>query len=178
MNERKPTPEELFEALDGEDDDIEAARILALSDEALDGELAKAGFDPATERARGRKLGERALGGATSQGTGQPPRRFASARWITLLAASLGALAVGGIGIGSGLFGPTDDHVGASAPRPGWTGEPASQKARRVALQACDAERWAECIDGLDAARKLDPAGDADESVQRARAAAAEHLAK
>jgi len=45
---------------------------------------------------------------------------------------------------------------------------------RDVALAACDAGRWAECVRGLDAAKALDPAGDEAPEVQNARAQAAD----
>jgi hypothetical protein len=40
---------------------------------------------------------------------------------------------------------------------------------RRTALAQCDAMSWFACVAGLDSARELDPAGDADPRVQAAR---------
>jgi RNA polymerase sigma factor (sigma-70 family) len=47
---------------------------------------------------------------------------------------------------------------------------------RRDALQKCDAKAWQECLDGLDAARALDPAGDGDPKVRAARDVASKAL--
>jgi len=44
---------------------------------------------------------------------------------------------------------------------------------RRGALDACDRHEWDACVKGLDEAAKLDPAGDADDSVKKAREAVA-----
>lgn len=48
-------------------------------------------------------------------------------------------------------------------------GDPRAEPIRRGALEKCDAGAWDECIAGLDAAKKLDPAGDARPEVKRAR---------
>src|SRR5690606_24791075 len=40
---------------------------------------------------------------------------------------------------------------------------------RRAAFAACDDGRWQACLDGLEEARQLDPAGDRDDAVQDAR---------
>jgi len=49
------------------------------------------------------------------------------------------------------------------------------QRMRDEALRACDRREWTRCVEGLDAARSLDPIGDAAPAVQRARQLA--HLA-
>ncbi len=43
---------------------------------------------------------------------------------------------------------------------------------REDALAACDRREWGTCLDGLDRAKDLDPAGDGDTRIQSARAAA------
>jgi DNA-directed RNA polymerase specialized sigma24 family protein len=48
---------------------------------------------------------------------------------------------------------------------------------REDALAACDRAAWAACIDGLDRAKEIDPAGDEDGRIKSARAAAANHQA-
>lgn len=175
MSERKPTANELFETLGEQDDDEEAARVLSLSDEALDAELARGGFDPATERERGRMLGTPAIGGHPSPSGTPPPRRSMAPWWVNLLAASLGVLVL--VGIGWGLLEPAEElRLGAGASWPERTAEP-PKEVRRRALEDCDARRWASCLEGLDTAREGDPAGDADERVQRARSDAARALA-
>ncbi len=50
-----------------------------------------------------------------------------------------------------------------------------AQRLRDEALRACDRLEWTRCLDGLDAARALDPVGDDSPAVQRARQLA--HLA-
>ncbi|HEY5148207.1 MAG TPA: hypothetical protein VII82_15640 [Polyangiaceae bacterium] len=48
---------------------------------------------------------------------------------------------------------------------------------RRKALDACDRQEWAACLEDLDVARDVDPAGEKDEKIQRARAMATQHVA-
>jgi hypothetical protein len=66
----KPPRPDLFERIEQEAMKDEAERILALTDEELDAELAAAGFDPAAVRARGR-----ALGAALDAKYGRGPKR-------------------------------------------------------------------------------------------------------
>ena len=47
---------------------------------------------------------------------------------------------------------------------------------RRDALHACDIGNYADCLEGLDRAAKVDPAGDASPAVQEARRNAAQRL--
>lgn len=57
--------------------------------------------------------------------------------------------------------------------------EPPNERAaelRRAALEACGAGAWRRCLDGLNAARRLDPDGDRAPAVQQARRAAASAL--
>ena len=51
-----------------------------------------------------------------------------------------------------------------------------AQDERKRALAACDALQWQSCLDGLDRAKALDPAGDAAENVQNARKLAQDAL--
>lgn len=58
--------------------------------------------------------------------------------------------------------------------------DPRLERAERVradALSACEREAWSECVKGLDDAAELDPAGDTEDAVQRARRRAREALA-
>ena len=55
------TPEETWAALEAAADEDEMERILALTDEEVDAELAAEGFDPAAERARGATLARELL---------------------------------------------------------------------------------------------------------------------
>jgi RNA polymerase sigma factor (sigma-70 family) len=47
--------------------------------------------------------------------------------------------------------------------------DPRAQQIRKDALERCAASDWAKCVDGLDEAKRLDPAGDARPEVQKAR---------
>ncbi|MEO7111821.1 MAG: sigma-70 family RNA polymerase sigma factor [Polyangiaceae bacterium] len=47
---------------------------------------------------------------------------------------------------------------------------------RKRALASCDALAWTDCLDGLDRAKNLDPAGDAAQNVQNARKLATDAL--
>jgi DNA-directed RNA polymerase specialized sigma24 family protein len=50
--------------------------------------------------------------------------------------------------------------------------DPRAAPVRRLALERCAAEDWKKCVDGLDEAKRLDPAGDARPEVKQARQAA------
>ena len=54
--------------------------------------------------------------------------------------------------------------------------DPRAEPMRRLALEKCASGEWKPCVDGLDEARRLDPAGDARPDVQQARDAAANAL--
>jgi RNA polymerase sigma factor (sigma-70 family) len=47
--------------------------------------------------------------------------------------------------------------------------DPRAEPMRQQALERCAASDWAKCLDGLDQAKRMDPAGDARPEVQRAR---------
>ena len=50
--------------------------------------------------------------------------------------------------------------------------DPRAEPVRRFALEKCAAADWKACVDGLDEAKRLDPAGDTQPVVQQARQAA------
>ncbi len=50
--------------------------------------------------------------------------------------------------------------------------DPRAEPVRRLALEKCAAADWKSCVEGLDDAKRLDPAGEARPDVQRARQAA------
>jgi DNA-directed RNA polymerase specialized sigma24 family protein len=54
--------------------------------------------------------------------------------------------------------------------------DPRAEPMRRLALEKCASDDWKPCLEGLDQARRLDPAGDARPDVQSARRAAAKAL--
>jgi DNA-directed RNA polymerase specialized sigma24 family protein len=63
------------------------------------------------------------------------------------------------------------------APAPEATPEERAAELRNDAFEKCDSGRWRECIDGLDDAWRLDPAGDSTPTVQTRRRAAERALA-
>ena len=54
--------------------------------------------------------------------------------------------------------------------------DPRAEPLRRRALERCASAEWRPCVEGLDEARRLDPAGDARPDVQQARQAAGRAL--
>ncbi|HVH40744.1 MAG TPA: sigma factor [Labilithrix sp.] len=54
---------------------------------------------------------------------------------------------------------------------------PRAEELRKLGVEKCQAAEWKDCIEKLDAAKKLDPAGDARPEVRRARDDAAKALA-
>lgn len=54
--------------------------------------------------------------------------------------------------------------------------DPRAEPMRRLALEKCGRDEWKPCLEGLDQARELDPAGDGRPEVQEARRAAGKAL--
>ncbi len=52
------------------------------------------------------------------------------------------------------------------------------KEARRRAFEACDRQEWQPCLEGLDEAKRLDPAGDATNDVETMRAKVKEAIEK
>lgn len=65
----------------------------------------------------------------------------------------------------------------APLPVPEPTLEERAAELRRDAFDSCEAKQWQRCLEKLDAAKQLDPAGDGDARVQDARARARLELA-
>ncbi len=106
-------------------------------------------------------------------------RRKARASW-----AAFAALAA--VGVFAILLAQNEPPKVGSAPpyHPDESGTPRVQTTeemlqivRRKALDACDRQEWATCLENLDVARDVDPAGEKDEKIRRARAMATQHLA-
>jgi DNA-directed RNA polymerase specialized sigma24 family protein len=112
-------------------------------------------------------------------------RRHFRARWAAQIAA---ALALGALAwfllrprererpITPVFTAPVSVSSSAPPPPPPPLPDPAIEL-RRVALEQCVSKQWQACLDGLDQAAKLDPAGDTSVEVQGARAAAKKALA-
>jgi len=61
------------------------------------------------------------------------------------------------------------------------TPDPATERGRQMragAMRACSEQRWSACLDGLDRAKRLDPAGDRQPAVGTARQQAIEALSE
>lgn len=109
-------------------------------------------------------------------------RKHYRARWAAILA----ALVLVAVAVGLALRKkPKEEEiaplpsppVAPSAPLlpppvPQATPQERAEELRRDAFEKCAAHLWQDCIDGLDGARRLDPAGDLAPSVQERRAAA------
>jgi hypothetical protein len=79
-----------------------------------------------------------------------------------LLAAALGGVL--GVVVIVGRMLESDDTVAAPYPGPSM-----AEELRERAFAACDAQRWDECLQGLDAARDRDPSGEQDARVREYR---------
>jgi DNA-directed RNA polymerase specialized sigma24 family protein len=101
-------------------------------------------------------------------------RKHYRARWAAQLAAvaALAVLAIAAYAIWRGRATPGPQDIAEEKRTP----LDQAHEIRRLALLDCEKEKWAPCIDGLDRAKALDPAGDRAEVVQRAREAAGRAL--
>jgi hypothetical protein len=184
----KRTATDKWNALVDQADEGEMDRILALSDEALDQELASAGVDPKEVRAGGEAIRRQAQQTAAdldrseyeafvrAEALRAPARKR---RRIAGLVALLAAV-VGGVFVVGRLLVPAppappiatstppDRSSAPTAPEPS-----SPEELRRAASDACDGKRWSECLGFLDQAERLDPGGDANLRVQRMRGDAA-----
>jgi hypothetical protein len=170
---KKRAPEEAWDALEKMELDDEVDRVLGLSDKELDDELAKGGADPQQVRNRGRQIAAQIVPSATPT-LGQPPKPSGAAapakviplrrvRLVALLAAALGVFAV------VLLVRRPDGDV--TQGNPARRRELAAEH-RAKASAECAASHWQACLDALDDAKDLDPAGDQDVSVRDLRRSA------
>lgn len=108
-------------------------------------------------------------------------RRFLRERWVA--AAALGVVVAIALYALYKLRNPREEFIAVpSVPSVGPvpTAEERleiAKRERKDALGKCDAAAWRACLEGLDRAAKLDPAGDTDPRVTQARDAAAKALA-
>ena len=168
----KPTAREVWEAIDDASFRAEVDRVAGMSDEELEAELLKDGFDPAELAGHEKARPERAGPLKAKIGAPTPIRRT---RWTVLLAAAmivLVALAGGGVAIVASNWerGDTRD----THPPPPKTH---AEALRAQGLDACDRDEWKLCLQRLDEAKELDPKGDSAKRVQDARTAAEQALA-
>jgi hypothetical protein len=156
---RKLPPHEAWDVLEKMALHDEAERVASLSEAELDRELQEKGFDPKALRERGAALAEKLRAASAAPPAAQAPAKRtlpARARWAALAAATMAAL-------GAAVAIPTAvTVVGKGRPEH-------ALELRRDALAACQEARWLECRQGLDAARKLDPASEDLPEVKAAR---------
>jgi DNA-directed RNA polymerase specialized sigma24 family protein len=101
-------------------------------------------------------------------------RSHLRAQWKKELAL-LAALGVVAVLVWIARHAPKEDVAHEVRPVPSEVAPSPVERARSIrdeALAACDRAEWVLCLDGLDRARAIDPAGDAEERVQKGRAAA------
>jgi len=176
-------PAERWKALEDQAESDEMDRILALGDRELDEELGALGIDAEAERARGAAMGSTAAKTATAKRqravepiplASRSPRRPIANRWVFSLAAALG-VGVAGLFVVPSLI---PAHPVQSPPGPqGMASDAAvsansAEEMRRAAFAECAIGHWRECLQGLDRARDIDPAGDGQADVQWRRSAA------
>lgn len=161
---------ETLDALERQASEDEMDRILALGDAELDAELASAGFDPTAERAKGARMAERARGKVVPLPAARRPSRL-----VWLMAAGF-ALLAGAVAATQGPAvvawlkgGPPEPIRPANEPPRPLSPHEIAEKARDAAEKACAEELWGRCIDRLDEAREIDPAGESEERVQKLR---------
>jgi len=195
----KPTPGEVWKQIvrDARDDE-EIEKLAAMTGPELDEELADAGFDVDEVRADAnalrekleRSVAERKAKEAAArvpvrstrpQAVRPPPRRMPPMVWF--VAATVGAAAAGGLVYALTHPGGTPVPAPPAPPSSVPAHEPAPEDLiaasdlRRRAFGDCASRRWAECLAGLDDARKLDPAGERSPAVQMTRQQAEHQLA-
>jgi hypothetical protein len=190
---RTRTPEEILAAVEDpsldEALDAEMERVLAMTPEQRHAELAAAGFDVKELHAEADVWAEKMkhtavedrkkdlVTEARAKSLRPPPRRRPAA---VLLAATLGAATVGGAALAYVHWGAAPSPVTApsappstpTAPTPPPSALPVAARAakyRERALAACQGHMWQPCLEDLDRARELDPAGESDPAVQAAR---------
>jgi hypothetical protein len=163
----------------------EAERIEKLSGDELRAELRAAGVDPARVP-DGKELQRRLLARRKREGDGAgaqggepaptprranpvvPIRRWPRVAW--LLAAALAVailLALSGPAVVA-RFHDEQGNTGEEAPRP--TRHEAAENLRDEAMDRCAQAAWSTCRDKLDEAARLDPAGESEPRVKKARA--------
>jgi hypothetical protein len=163
----KPTAREAWDAIDEASFRAEVDRVVAMTDEAVEAELLRDGFDPADLAPRQTE--------ATTMTTAEPPqtgepkpapvRRLPVRRQMVawLVAANLALVA----GAGTMTTGLTGGHAPSAAEQ--------GAALRDGAKAACAKAQWRACLDDLDEADRVDPGGadevDARELRQKAERA-------
>ncbi len=186
----KRTPEEIWSALEKEAlDDEQAKRAASVTPDEAARRLAAAGVDVHAVRAEARAFREemsrrvaerRVARERATKASRRPQRRTV----VWLVAAALGVAAGGGLLYArlsrQPLPAPVPPAPTPSAPATepsGWASQNiAAEGLRQQAYARCDASDWIGCLERLDEAARIDPAGDAAPAVQQARRKASEGL--
>jgi hypothetical protein len=183
------SPEEILKAIEDAEFDVVVEQVLAMSPEERRRELEENGVDVEALRAEADAFYARLHEDDRVEPTAHRPdaevrsgEAFAvweaggsapvggriGPRWAALLAAALGAAAIGATAALPALLvkrdegpSPHESQSSATASQP-----PSVRQLRERATSECRHRKWQECVDDLTAARTLDPAGDADERVQ------------
>jgi len=162
--------DDLLARIEEQEEKDDAERILAMSDEELDAELAAGGYDPQAVRAKGRALGAQIESAA---------RRARLRR-----GAAVGAVATAVIAIATAWYlsrrsappSIVPEPILSPSPSPTPTPSPGPKELRLEAMTACDRKEWQRCVQLLERAQALDPAGDLAPDVKAARDRAARGL--
>jgi hypothetical protein len=153
---RKRSPKETIEAIDRSADSDEGDRIFAPGDEEQGREIER------SERRR----------------TTMRPRRRKRQNVLWLAVAAVAAayllfLVVPHLSPATPVPSPRPPALSESdRPPPSSSDLERAAALRRVALDACALQRWKACLEGLDDARRIDPAGESDPTVRTARESA------
>jgi hypothetical protein len=100
--------------------------------------------------------------GGTSKNAAERQRRSRARMFLaSTISAALSAAMV--------LFLVRDRIQGPRIQKPDWTNSTLAAASREIALRRCAHSEWEPCLFGLSEAKRLDPGGDGDDRVQRAR---------
>lgn len=178
---RKPTALEAWKAIDETSFRAEVDRIVGLSDQELEAELLKEGFDPA-DLAGPETVVKRAIQrfDEKAQRPAAPVRPRRSARLISwLAAAAFGLLAIVTAAERNVVIAwfrhepiapvPTREFSPPKPPDLELTRQERANALRNEAYPACGRTAWTLCESKLDEAKALDPSGEQDPNVQTAR---------
>jgi hypothetical protein len=184
----KLPPDEAWDAVEKTALGEEAERVAKLSDAALDAELGKNDVDAQALRERGAALAAKLMAAKSTTATAEPakapaaatatvprpvPRRSRRTVWLAAaaLVAISGLLYLMTVPAVVAWFRPEpiapDREQIVSARERAW-------RLREEGLASCRASLWTTCLEKLDQAMGLDPAGEADPRVAKARKEAAE----
>lgn len=198
---RKPTAREAWEAIDATSFQAEVDRVVGMSDDEVEAELLKDGFDPSDLVAPALPpAGKKALASpaavqpvAASEGPAagkseavgakkaepiqaektKAPIPLRRTRWqVLLVAATLSTVA-----LALGGMGVVAIALRESDQKVAQSAKKAAAELRAKGFGACDRHEWQMCLSYLDQAKARDSEGDSATRVQQARAEAERALA-